>query len=175
MEAEGAFGNAFYLVIAAFEHACMNRVIAMVEDTVAVIGEHIGKLVDSGVWKGIRQLTPHVTFCCNFKTFQYLYEHAQGNLLLLSRSVKEMSRLYCVARLIPVSFTSPEQIESESQLEFELQVQTDALPPLNKINQNLSSVLVQKEIETLPHFPENWEQRLQDGERPEDYHIYPFE
>lgn len=111
--------------------------------------------------------------CATFKVFRYLYKKANGDLFEFVNAIKQLSQIYCVAHLTPIVLSTPSEKETSSTLEFVLQVQTDGLPPLNKLNLSKLCNLAISEIKSLPKFPENWEEKvLQNGDKPENYYFY---
>lgn len=112
--------------------------------------------------------------CCNFKAFRYLYEQVSGDLPSLAKTIYQLSKVFCVARLIPIKLSPEDKKDSKEFLEFTLEVQTDGLPPIGKFDRNVFCELAMQEIQSLAHFPEDWAvQNLQHGNEPTDYYFYP--
>ncbi len=100
------------------------------------------------------------TICCNFKTFQYLYSKANGNLELLRDTIYQLSKIYCTAHLKKISNLEKSIVR--------LQIQTDIIPPLSYMKDKNIRSLVIDELKTLKHIPEDFEQK--DGD--DMIHIY---
>ena len=132
---------------------------------------HLPKLITKIIltWWDVLNLnlgTSHEdTICCNFKTFQYLYSKADGNLELLRDTIYQLSKIYCTAHLKKISNLEKSIVR--------LQIQTDVIPPLSYMKDKNIRSLVIDELKTLRHIPEDLEQK--DGDdMTHVYHIPSF-
>jgi hypothetical protein len=119
-------------------------------------------------WLGIGE--PHPA-SCNFRVFQYLFKQADGDLVSMHDAIAQLSRIYCVAVLR--GWQLPGLAEGVAA---KREVQTDLLPPQERLDPMPLSDLVRREIGTLAKLPKDWEEQLaKAGENRREYHLYEFD
>ena len=106
--------------------------------------------------------------CCNFKTFLYLYRKTNGDIGLLSDSIKQLANIFCPAGLVYDSV-----LYNNQELKYIREVQTDLLPPLSNLNGFSFNAIVIEEINNLAKFPEDWKEQVKiTDDDPELFNFY---
>ncbi|MEV4130331.1 hypothetical protein [Nocardia sp. NPDC049707] len=96
---------------------------------------------------------------CNYDSFLYVLEAADGDLVATVRSIRELSTIYCPGVLIPRAI----QID-EIAINIAQETQGDQLPPRDNWGQ--ISPLTASILEPLPKWESNWQELSSEGAPP---------
>lgn len=92
---------------------------------------------------------------CNIAVFKYLYNKSKGNIPKFIETIKELSKIYCPAKLVVNS-----TYNGDEKIEFIKEIQTDILPAQINISKMNLSIDTMNEIENMAKFPDDWENQI---------------
>lgn len=101
-----------------------------------------------------------------FNTFVYLFSEARGDLCELVDTIGQLERVFWISRYVDDFWPI-----GNDRLLLSRELETDVLPPLSYVNELSLTKLAAKEISTLRHAQENWQEQLSARGDEEQYHF----